>query len=205
LLGDDLVDLADAEAAEAALHPRFDARAFAPAERAALAAAADRHALRWTLWAAKEAAYKAARRRDPAVRFHPRAFVVAGDVVTHASGRYRVAVRRAGSALHAISAAEGGRWPFVELLPAGSNSTIDHRPRSGIGRVACGETPGAAARRLAIAAAARLLRCDPRELAIAKAGRVPELLRAGAPTGAGLSLSHHGRFAGFALALGEAA
>ena len=42
MLGNDVVDLADPETRRAALHPRFDARAFAPRERAALAAASDR-------------------------------------------------------------------------------------------------------------------------------------------------------------------
>ena len=41
MVGDDVVDLADPEARADALHPRFDARVFAPAERAALAASAD--------------------------------------------------------------------------------------------------------------------------------------------------------------------
>ena len=63
----------------------------------------------------------------------------------------------------------------------------------------------AAARRLAVRAAARLLGCDPGELAIVAAGRVPRLFRAGAPCAAVLSLSHHGRFAGFALALEDGA
>jgi phosphopantetheinyl transferase (holo-ACP synthase) len=185
LLGDDLIDLADPEAAESALHPRFDARAFTPAERAELALAPERHALRWRLWGAKEAAYKAARRRDPAVRFHPREFAVSGDVVTHASGRYRVTFSSAGGALHAVAALEGDGECAL----------------SGCARLAPVETPSAAARRLAIEAAAEHLGCAPAELAVGSVDRVPYLLRGGSPCGGALSLSHHGAFAGFALAL----
>ena len=188
MLGDDLVDLADPETEEAALHPRFDERAFAPAERAALAAASDRHAFRWQLWAAKEAAYKAARRCDAAVRFHPRAFAVEGDVVTHASGRYRVSFSRAEGALHAVAMRDGESAAVAGCAP-----------------LAPGESPSAAARRLAIAAAAERLGCPPAELAIAAEDRVPQLLRGGAPTGLALSLSHHGAFAGFALSGGPRA
>jgi phosphopantetheinyl transferase (holo-ACP synthase) len=187
LLGDDVVDLADPEAAEDALHPRFDARAFAPSERAALARSHDRHALRWDLWAAKEAAYKAARRRDAAVRFHPREFAVEGDVVTHASGRYRVLLTRSANAVHAVAMSEDEGAGFV----------------SGCKRLAPDESPGAGARGLAIRAAAKLLGCALGELSVATSARVPHLLRGGAPTGLALSLSHHGGFAGFALAKGE--
>lgn len=184
MVGDDLVDLADAETAESAVHPRFDARAFTPAERAELARAADRHVLRWRLWAAKEAAYKAARRRDAEVRFHPREFAVDGDVVTHASGRYRVVFAHAEGALHAVAVSEGDETHAV----------------SGCAPLAPGEAPSAGARRLAIEAAAERLGCAPAELAVASVARVPHLLRRGAPTGLALSLSHHGAFAGFALA-----
>jgi len=58
MLGNDIVDLADPEACESTLHPRFDARVFAAPERVLLAAAADRGALRWALWAAKEREYR---------------------------------------------------------------------------------------------------------------------------------------------------
>jgi phosphopantetheinyl transferase (holo-ACP synthase) len=191
LLGNDLVDLADPETEEAALHPRFDARAFTDAERAALARAADRHALRWTLWAAKEAAYKAARRGDAGVRFHPREFVVDGDVVAHASGRYHVAWSRADGALHAVASVKKGSDPFLTRFVAGSR------------RLAADEDPGASAREQAIRSAAELLGCASSELSVASAARVPQLLRGGAPTGLALSLSHHGAYAGFALAVDE--
>lgn len=188
MLGDDVVDLADPDASEGALHPRFDARAFTLAERALLARAADRGALRWALWAAKEAAYKAAHRLDPSVRFHPRAFAVDGGVVRHRAARFSVTFRRRGPSLHAVAVP-------LALAPVCL--------AAGCGLLAAGESPSAGARRLALRAAARRLGCPEGELAVARAGRVPHLLRAGVACGGALSLSHHGAFAGFALLLPE--
>ena len=54
MVGNDVVDLGDAETRGGPSHPRFDARVFAPAELAALAASAAPNRLRWSLWAAKE-------------------------------------------------------------------------------------------------------------------------------------------------------
>lgn len=186
MLGNDVVDLSDAETFESALHPRFDARVFAAPERALLAQARDRSALRWSLWAAKEAAFKAARRLDPALPFHPRAFVVERGLVRHAARRFRVRAWRSGPLIHAVAE--------LAALPA-----------SGALARSCalppGASPGAAARALARALAARLLGADPAELEIVSGeGRVPQLLRRGAASGLALSLSHHGRFAGCALA-----
>jgi hypothetical protein len=62
----------------------------------------------------------------------------------------------------------------------------------------------AAARTLALAAAARLLGARPTDLALGREARMPRLLLRGVPAPAVLSLSHHGRFAAFALALAEA-
>jgi phosphopantetheinyl transferase (holo-ACP synthase) len=188
MLGDDVVDLRDPEAREASLHPRFDARVLAPEERGLLDASPDRTRLRWALWAAKEAAYKAARRLDAAVRFHPRAFVVRGDAVHHGGRRFRLRLEEAGGALHALALAGD--------VSAG-------RLAAGAARLAPGEEPGAAARALALRAAARLLDADPAELAVGRDGRLPRLLLRGEPAAASLSLSHHGRFAAFALALAE--
>jgi 4'-phosphopantetheinyl transferase superfamily protein len=185
VIGNDVVDLADPEASEAALHPRFDARAFAPAERALLARAADPTRLRWALWAAKEAAYKAARQLDPGARFHPREFVVEGGAVRNGALRFLCRVREAGGALHAVAVPAPGE-------PGAA--------RAGVARVRCEDDAGSAARRLALRAGARLLGVAAAELAIVREGRRPQLLLRGRPAGLALSLSHHGRFAAFALA-----
>lgn len=190
MLGNDVVDLSDAETLESTLHPRFDARVFSAPERALLARAADRRALRWSLWAAKEAAFKAARRLDPALCFHPRAFVVERGLVRHAARCFRVRIARSGVLIHAV--AELAEVPASGALARSCT-------------VAPGASPGAAARALARSVAARLLGADPAELEIVPgAGRAPRLLHRGAASGLALSLSHHGRFAGCALAAAAA-
>jgi hypothetical protein len=197
LLGNDVVDLADPEAAEAALHPRFDARAFAPAERVRLAASPERARLRWVLWAAKEAAWKAARRGGLALPFHPVAVETAlgpalggGFEGTATLGGVAFAVRVdvAGDAVHALA-----RAPWLDpsrLLAAlrrlrGEGPTLE----------------AAGARALALDLASGALSAPRSELAVVRAGRLPELRLRAAPVAAVLSLAHHGRFAAAALAL----
>lgn len=187
MIGNDVVDLADPETRAEALHPRFDARTFTPSERALLACAEDGNRLRWALWAAKEAAYKAARQLDPAARFHPRAFAVERGAVRFGARSFRLTLREAEGALHAVA------------VPAGASAgAVDF----GVASVASEREAGAAARALALRAAARLLGVPAGELEIVREGRRPRLLRRGAPAGAALSLSHHGRFAAFALRVG---
>lgn len=193
MLGNDVVDLTDPEALAGASHPRFDARVFAPAERAALRASEDPMRLRWTLWAAKEAAYKAARQMDAGVVFSPRAFVVtlgcgfAGHV-EHAGRRFALRVEVGTERVHAVAAAAG---LALEAVRAGAAS---------LAAPGCPARQSAAARGLALGAAAALLGGAPEALAIVREGSVPRLLRRGLPAGVVLSLSHHGRFTAFALA-----
>jgi phosphopantetheinyl transferase (holo-ACP synthase) len=197
LIGNDVVDLADPEAAESALHPRFDARAFAPAERARLDASPERATLRWVLWAAKEAAWKAARRsRDPRP-FHPAqlrtrlarsGFGGFEGEVTVGGAVFRVRVDVAGGAAHALA-----RAPAL----AASRLLSALRPLSDPSSDGASE----GVRALALDLAAARLALTRSELDVAHTGRLPELRRRGALVGALLSLSHHGRFAAAALAL----
>jgi hypothetical protein len=190
MVGDDVVDLGEPEAREDALHPRFDARVFASAERAALAASAAPGRLRWILWAAKEAAFKLARKRDPRVAFAPSRFVVSLDArlrghVAWAGGAARVQVRVAGAAVHA-TARDGD--------PEGSGLA------RALARLAGGDDPSHAARELARRRSAQRLGLDPRELCVVRRGGIPSLgLAAGGALD--LSLSHHGRFVSFACEL----
>lgn len=86
MIGNDVVDLRETETYAGAQHPGFDRRVFGAAECDAIARARDPRRLRWMLWAAKEAAYKALRREDPSFVFSPRALVVDLDK----AGRGRV-------------------------------------------------------------------------------------------------------------------
>ena len=75
-VGNDIVDLRDPETRPGALHPRFDARVFTPAERERIGPDEQGHRMRWLMWAAKESAYKAAKKLDPRTVFSPSRFEV---------------------------------------------------------------------------------------------------------------------------------
>jgi len=198
MLGNDVVDLADAETRAGAQHPRFDARVLSAAERAALAAAPDTEAarrLRWTFFAAKEAAYKLVRRLEPRTPFAPTRFEVTllGDGaarVRHEGRVLDVALEECDGAIHAVASpagADGGRR-VAALAPAAPD-----------------EDEGAAARRLACTRVAAALGVAASRLDVVREGRLPALRLDGAPLDATLSLSHHGRFVGFACELGGSA
>lgn len=195
MLGNDVVDLRDPGTREGAPHPRFDDRVFAPAEREALAAAPDPRRLRWVLWAAKEAAYKAAAQRDPATVFSPRRFVAAlrpapggglHGVVRHEGLRLAVRATVDAERVHAL-AGDGD----LDAAAAWADviATAPDDPGA-----------GAAVREAARRALAARLGVRPAELAFAREGRVPRLRLRGAPAPVEVSLSHHGRFAAFAAA-----
>ncbi len=186
MIGNDVVDLADPESRPGASHPRFDARVFGPDELAALAAEPEPARLRWTLWAAKEAGYKVARKLAPRTIFAPRRFQVrlgAGGV-----GH----VHWEGAALP-LRVASGPDWVHAIVSSPGAGAIRTRRlalpPAS---------SPGAAVREHALRALTGLLGGP---LAIGKADRIPFLHRNGRRLGADLSLSHHGRYAAWACEL----
>jgi phosphopantetheinyl transferase (holo-ACP synthase) len=190
MVGNDVVDLADREVRPEATHPRFDARVFARRERQALGASGAPNRLRWMLWAAKEAAYKLARKRNPRVVFSPSRFVVGLDArltgeVIHEDERFAIRVCSSGDALHAI-AMDGAEESLVTGLEPAPDA-LD---------------AGAAVRALAVRTLAARLRAPARTIRIERRGRIPTLEVPGlAPID--LSLSHHGRFVAFACDLGE--
>jgi phosphopantetheinyl transferase (holo-ACP synthase) len=192
MLGNDVIDLGDPETRPGARHPRFDARVFTREERAALALAADPERLRWSLWAAKEAAYKCLKKLAPGTCFSPVRFAVRLSVegtgsVDFGGRRLRVAILSQGDALHAV--ATGGADPERTVLRVLSELPVT------------ADSAGAseAVRALARDAAASQLGCAPGELELSREGRVPRLRRHGAKHALELSLSHHGRFLAAAL------
>lgn len=195
MLGNDVVDLGDREVLEGPAHPGFDARVFAPGERATLRSSANAELLRWTLWAAKEAAYKLARKLDPRVVFSPRRFVVALAEPERAVVRYRdlrVTVRIAvvGRALHAL--ALDAPAPGDRLVWA-----VEPRRR--------GSDPSLAARRLTARVLGEELGLPLDAFRFGRRGRAPTLAVEGHRGGLDLSLSHHGRYVAFACQVGSAA
>ena len=197
MLGNDVVDLGDPGTREGATHPRFDARVLARSEREALAREPAPRRLRWALWAAKEAAYKAAKKRDPRTVFSPRRFVVAlrpardgglEGAVRH--GRLRLAVRvEVGADAAWVHALAGDPLPEPGALCAG---LLELAPDEA--------DAGRAVRDAARRALAPRLGVDPGGLVFVREGRVPRLRLHGAPAAVDVSLSHHGRFAAFAAA-----
>ena len=193
MVGNDVVDLGDREVLEGPAHPRFDARVFASAERALLGASADPDRLRWTLWAAKEAAYKLARKRDARVIFSPRRFVVSlrepGRArVSFGEQRFAIRIAAAGHALHALA-------HDAERRPGQLVWAVEPVRRSA--------DPSQAARRLAARVLGEELDLPRGAFRFGRRGRVPTLSVDGRALD--LSLSHHGRFVAFATELEGAA
>ena len=193
LVGNDVVDLGDPESRPEAIHARFDARVFTSDERKALSALASAHELRWTLWAAKESAYKVAKKLDPAVRFLPRDFVVrriaeGRAVVMHKTGPFDVRLHRT------------DEWVSAVAILAAANAPWTHRPIST--GIECLEVPGAdpsrTVRESACAALALRMNLPPGQVLIAAARGIPVASWRNRRLPVDLSLSHHGRFVAWA-------
>jgi phosphopantetheinyl transferase (holo-ACP synthase) len=190
MIGNDVVDFAHRSVRPGAQHPRFDARVYTERERALIASDPTLRT-RWLLWAAKEAAYKVAKKLDRAVVWAPSRFEVSLD----APGSGRVSHEGRELALRV-------EWneEFVHALASGGER---------IGEAQAGVEPcggadaSAAARTFACHTLAARLGLSPARLTIAKRGRIPKLLLDGEPARADLSLSHHGRFVAFACELAE--
>jgi phosphopantetheinyl transferase (holo-ACP synthase) len=194
MLGNDVVDLAHPSVQPGAQHPRFDARVFSERERAQLARADA--SSRWTYWAAKEAAYKAAKKRDRAVVWAPARFEVSLDTersgrVLHAGRELALRVERTPQWVHAL-ADDVGTPLAIECGAVGALAGAGDDASARVRALACSEL----ARRLGVAVSA---------LEIVTRERVPALWIDGAPARADLSLSHHGRFVAYACALDVAA
>jgi hypothetical protein len=193
MIGNDVVDLGHRGVQPGAQHPRFDARVFSAEELAALERSAARERLRWMLWAAKEAAYKVAKKLDGAVVWAPARFHVELDS--------RLCGRVVNGALAlGVRVQETRDWVHALAYDAGARAEAQH---AGVGRLpSAGADASCAARAFACSELAGLLGRAPEALAVEKRGRIPVLSVGGAPAPADLSLSHHGRFVAYACELG---
>lgn len=143
-VGNDVVDIGHPLCQPDAIHPRFDSRAFSASEIALLATAADTHRTRWSLWATKESAFKAARKLDPRVRFIPRDFVVrlsgARATVIHRRARFKVWLDETDEWIHAVASLGGGKpVSRVDGLPSDCGRIADIDPSERVRRLACSE------------------------------------------------------------------
>ena len=141
MVGNDVVDLGDPETAAHAVHLRFDERVFSDCEREQMLCADDSVRMRWILWAAKESAYKAARRVDPKVIFSPSCFEVRLDghlrgsvEVSHHSFEVRVEIR--GDCIHAV--ASKNPWDSIGLAH-GIGRSGDADPSARVRSLAIGD------------------------------------------------------------------
>ena len=193
LVGNDVVDLHDSESRPEAIHNRFDTRVFTSDEREALRASASAHELRWTLWAAKESAYKVAKKLDLAVRFLPRDFVVrwiaeGRAVVMHETGPFDVRLHRTDEWVSAVATVKAANAPSTQRLLS-----------AGIERLEVpGADPSRAVKELVCAALALRMNLPPGQVLIAADRGIPVASWRHRRLPVDLSLSHHGRFVAWA-------
>jgi phosphopantetheinyl transferase (holo-ACP synthase) len=233
-VGIDVVDLDDPRAAGKGGDPRFAARVLAPRERAFVAAADDPDLALWSLWAAKEAAFKVvSSMAGRAPVFRHAAFeveaealpidegpLVAARVAYEGASVSVVLTLRHGCVIGLGWGPEGGltvpsdvHWRAVGLGPLANELDAEGRPLDEL-RLDCfapaegravHSLPSALVRLGARRDAAFMPQRDESEVAVVcgegPAGRMPPTLHlAGRPApGVAVSLSHHGRWAAWAL------
>jgi hypothetical protein len=217
MLGNDVVDLCDADSRPESFRPRFDARVFAPEERRAIARDENPLARRWAHWAAKEAAFKLAKQIDSGFIFAPARLCVRFASEVQRSGRR---AQRTGAVESVdldglprldgieVRSFETDEFVHVVALPGGADW----------GAVDCAAEPievtmadpSLAVRRLAIREIARSLGVESSRLSIGRKlgraraslgerSRIPSVELDGVETSLALSLSHHGRWIAFAM------
>ncbi|MDH3296705.1 MAG: 4'-phosphopantetheinyl transferase superfamily protein [Gemmatimonadota bacterium] len=193
-VGNDVVDLHDPGNQPGVIHPRFDQRVFTDEELSWLEATPPgrrRHALRWTLWAAKESVFKLVRQRDTTAAFRPRDFAVRltaadGAEVSRGSAVYLVELDATGERVHAVARDVGRPRPVAGI------SRSERCPDAGaVSALVRAEAANSVGERLGI---------EPAEIQIR--GKIPQALRHGKRLPVDVSLSHHGRFRAHAVAAG---
>ena len=209
-VGNDVVDLKEPENRGKSGDGRFLDRVFTVPEQEMIAGARSPDTLLWSLWAAKEAAYKAVSGADPSVCSIPRRYPVLIDggeaagtsAATGSEGCLagRVVTPRGEVALR-ITVTDD----YVHAVAAGSPSIL----AGIIQRVDCIDRAEAAGDESAfirgrlVREIARRLDCPAADLAVLKepsGSDAPRVFLRGRPLAADISLSHDGRFAAFVLA-----
>ncbi len=202
-VGNDLVDLKDPENIGKSSDDRFLGRVFTAGERERIASARSPGRFLWSLWAAKEAAYKAVSRVDPAVCSIPRRY----PVVLDADDATQEIVQLAGKVITprgelVLEVALSPDW--VHALAAVSAEAL-HRLCHRVKRLEEPKgtaDPSAFVRRALLGEIARRLDCPVGDLSVVKnqAGPgTPHILLRGVPLAAEVSISHDGRFVAFAF------
>lgn len=181
LVGNDVVDLDDPAIAQTHLRERFLARVCAESERALLAA--DPKRVLWSLFAAKEAAFKLLSKAGPGpLVFAHRKFVVSADFrsVVHDGRALWLRVDTDGPCLHAVTWSDD-EPPISGVGPAGADPSADARALL----LKALNVPGLSVER------------EPTPGSWNGFGP-PKLFRNGTRVNLDISLSHDGRFVAFA-------
>ena len=192
-VGNDLVYLADPEISGHHLRPRFVERVCAPAERSRLAASGEPRVLLWSLFAAKEAAYKAVLKMRPGLAFSPRLFEVDPGLrrARYRDLEMRLRLKRDPLWVHVVAVCgegdPGRALAGVERIPGGRHQSEAVRD---LARRGLGEHLGLPVERLTVE--------RPRDPGARDGLAPPRLLIDGRPSGLDVSLSHDGPFAAFA-------
>ena len=202
-VGNDVVDLAAPGSLGKSGDGRFCGRVFTAEERALIAGAARPDAILWAFWAAKEAAYKAVSRGDPAVCSIPRQYRVVLETENEAGTSALLAgkVITPGGEL-ALRISLEADW--VHALATGAEEDVERicqhvELREGTGS---NVNPSTFVREALLREIARRLDCPAGDLSVVKdsdAPGVPRVLFRGRLLAAEVSFSHDGRFAAFAF------
>jgi phosphopantetheine--protein transferase-like protein len=202
-VGNDVVDLKDPENIGKSRDDRFLGRVFTAGERELIASVPSPDTLLWSLWAAKEAAYKAVSSADPAVCSIPHRY----RVVLEAEDATRKIIRLAGKVITprgelVLEVAVSADW--VHALAAGAEEALKRlcrRVKRLEGRKGA-VNPSAFVRGALLREIARRLDCPVGDLSVVKNPDglgAPRILFRGDLLAAEVSLSHDGRFAAFAF------
>jgi len=196
-VGNDIVDLEAPGNAGKSRESRFVDRVFTEEERLLIHGASRPDRLLWLLWAAKEAAYKAVSRDDPAVGSIPRRYAVCLDGAEPGPGGSQTAGRvitpKGTMALAVFATAQWVHALAGDIPPDGFCHEVAF--------VAGGEDPSAAARVNLLQAIGRQAGCPTESFSILRdpdGPGAPGLFFRGSQLSVPFSLSHDGRFTAFA-------
>ena len=209
LIGNDIVDLKSPEATGKSRDVRFISRTFNARERDFIFNSSNPDTMLWALWSAKESAYKAVSKSDPAVSSAPGKYPVQPDALTPAgiasgkvgspAGPVQVKIDFCPEYVHCVGIF-GPKAMFSSFLygvePIGSANMPEKKSIS--------EIESRAVRQLATKEIAAFLHVPAQDIFIIRQKKEhvllpPEVHVKNHPTPADISLSHDGRYAAYAF------
>lgn len=199
-MGNDIVDLKEPENIGKGRDNCFLGRVFTEEERERISGSTFPDQFLWALWAAKEAAYKAVSRVNPAICSIPRRY----HVVLTTEDTLKQSVRLVGKVITShgeLAIRIDANKELVHAVAAGSESDLGRICRR-IDRLDCTDEPALFVRKNIIRTIARCIGCPAHRLRIVKdsAGPgAPSVFLGGKLLTPWISFSHDGRFTAFAF------